>query len=250
MIRETLKHILPTWIIEKVLAPIWRIAFITVAWVYSMHYRTFVNDEIIIRRNTTDLETFGQVFVAKEYGLAVSFKPRFMIDAGANVGYATMYFKSRFPSLKVIALEPEKSNFDTLVQNTSRLNNVTCLQKGLWNERTNLVVEDIGLGKWGFITREAREKNESDIEAVTVDSILELSAYTHIDILKIDIEGSEKEVFESAENWIGKVNVIFVETHDRFKTGSSHAVYSALPDGLFSEYRRGENIIFVRRVLL
>jgi hypothetical protein len=67
----------------------------------------------------------------------------------------------------------------------------------------------------------------------------------YIDILKVDIEGSEKEVFESCETWIDRVGVLIVELHDRWKSGCSRSVHSAAKD--FSiEWTRGETTFFLR----
>ena len=66
---------------------------------------------------------------------------------------------------------------------------------------------------------------------------------SHIDLLKVDIEGAEKEVFESA-NWLDRVSVIAVEFHDRFKRGSADAFLKA-NNGRFSLVeKRGETMFF------
>ena len=206
--------------------------------------------KLIIRKGTSDLETYGQIFVIKEYAFDLGFSPKFMIDAGANVGYTCVYFKNRYPELEIITLEPEETNFEVLEENVSSFSGIRCLQQGLWHKATQLVVEDIGLGKWGFIVKEVDDDVEGSISATTVDLLLEESRFDHIDILKIDIEGSEKEVFENAGDWLDRVNVIFVETHDRFKEGSQAAVYGAIDKTVFHEHKDGENLIFVRKQLL
>jgi hypothetical protein len=48
---------------------------------------------------------------------------------------------------------------------------------------------------------------------------------TKIDILKIDIEGSEKEVFNNCISWIDNVNSIIVELHERMKKGCNKSFY-------------------------
>jgi len=49
----------------------------------------------------------------------------------------------------------------------------------------------------------------------------------YIDLLKIDIEGSEKEVFEACD-WQDRLDSIVIELHDRFKPGCSQVVNRAL----------------------
>ncbi len=64
-----------------------------------------------------------------------------------------------------------------------------------------------------------------------------------IDILKVDIEGAEKEVFESSD-WMGSVRCLAIELHDWIKPGCSAAVGSVTRD--FSILQRGETTIFIR----
>ena len=66
----------------------------------------------------------------------------------------------------------------------------------------------------------------------------------YIDILKMDIEGAEKEIFEFGyANWIPKVKVMIVELHDRYKEGCSKAFFKTMGEYEFSSRIRGENII-------
>jgi hypothetical protein len=65
-----------------------------------------------------------------------------------------------------------------------------------------------------------------------------------IDILKIDIEGSEKELFESDyETWLPKVTTLIIELHDRMREGSSLSFFRALTKYNFRLAVKGENLI-------
>jgi hypothetical protein len=64
-----------------------------------------------------------------------------------------------------------------------------------------------------------------------------------IDILKIDIEGAEKEVFAARPAWLARIKMIAIELHDSKNIGCSRAFYTALDPYILSEYRRGENVI-------
>ena len=72
-----------------------------------------------------------------------------------------------------------------------------------------------------------------------------------VDILKIDIEGSEKEIFEQGfEEWLPFTKILIVETHDRYKQGSSKAVLKAVSAYNFSLEVSGENLIFYNNDLI
>jgi hypothetical protein len=63
------------------------------------------------------------------------------------------------------------------------------------------------------------------------------------DVVKMDIEGAEKEVFETGD-WLKKVRCLMIELHDRYRPGCSEAVNSAMHG--FSQLQRGETTFYVR----
>jgi hypothetical protein len=65
-----------------------------------------------VRLKTSDVKAFEQVIYEKEYEMALSRPPSVILDAGANIGLASIYFANRYPNAKIIAVEPEKSNFE------------------------------------------------------------------------------------------------------------------------------------------
>lgn len=69
---------------------------------------------------------------------------------------------------------------------------------------------------------------------------------SYIDILKIDIEGSEKELFENPTPWVDKVGMIVIELHDHFKAGCSSSVYSSTKDFQVASCK-GETTILLRK---
>lgn len=85
--------------------------------------------------------------------------------------------------------------------------------------------------------------------SITIDKIIELYNIDKIDILKIDIEGSEKEVFEESE-WLDKVNILIIELHDRMKKGCSQSVLNSVMKFDFSLQINGENLIFIKSKLI
>jgi FkbM family methyltransferase len=198
---------------------------------------------IYLRNQTTDINTFYQVLFNNEYEYNYEIEPQNIIDCGANIGLATIFFKNRFPDAKIIAIEPEMSNFEMLKLNTSQYENIHCYQNAIYNKKTKLFIRDIGFGKWGFIVeKESTSKNV--IETKTIDEIISENNIDAIDILKIDIEGSEKELFESDfETWMPKCKVIIIELHDRLKEGASKSFFKALIRYNFSVCPMNENLI-------
>jgi len=210
-------------------------------------------DEIIhpiyLRLRTTDVSLFEEIIVNSEYYFEPSSPPQVIIDAGANIGLTSVYYANKFPDAKIIAIEPEETNFEMLKRNTDHYPNIFPIQGALWREEAVLNLSNPGTGNWGYQTNEqqACETTEGGkIPGMTVDKLMEQYGCDFIDILKIDIEGSEKEVFETSAPWIDRVGAIIVELHDHFKTGCSRSVYSATTN-FELEWRKGETTFFVKK---
>lgn len=200
---------------------------------------------VLLRANTSDKRAFKQVLVNNDYEIPINIRPKLIVDGGANVGYASIYFANRYPDAQIIAVEPEISNIEVLGENTSGYSNVTIVQAGIWNKRTILKIENPEAEEWTFRVQES-ESEEGSIQAITIEDIIELSDAKVIDILKLDIEGAEKEVFSCSQSWLDKVNIVIVELHDRFKPGCSESFYSAVAKHNFAEFRKGEIVILMK----
>src|SRR5262249_12045121 len=101
------------------------------------------------------------------------------------------------------------------------------------------------LGHWGFQAKENAGLVGTSVEAVTVDTLMTRYGLDFVDLLRVDIEGAEQEVFADVSRWIHKVGTIGVELHDRLKTGCSRSFYIATREFDW-EYRLGETV-FVGR---
>jgi FkbM family methyltransferase len=201
-----------------------------------------LNRRVTIRPGTSDLRCLSKIFVDYEYVVPFEVNPRLIVDAGANIGLATLYFSSKFPGTKIIAIEPEPSNYDLLVRNCSGMTNVTLWHAAVWNTDTSLQIANPDAEKWAFAVTPGT-LNGSGIKALTIPQILAQSGHDTIDILKLDIEGAERELFqEGCEEWLPRVKMIIIELHDRYAPGCSRAVYSKLCQVPFRQEIRGENI--------
>lgn len=208
---------------------------------------------VYLRLRTSDVLVFSQVFVIDQYNLESIKYPQVIVDAGANIGLTSVFYANKYPEARILAIEPESSNYEILKKNISPYPKIIAVHAGLWKDNKDLNVVDPGLGNYGFQTvdhrRSDRPDNIESVSGVTIDKLMVDYEIEHIDILKIDIEGAEKEIFENASSWISRVGVIEVEMHDRLKTGCSRAVYGATKDFDY-EFRKGETVFLVRREYL
>ncbi|MCK8489019.1 FkbM family methyltransferase [Paenibacillus sp. MBLB2552] len=206
---------------------------------------------LYVRMNTSDPAVFRQIFERKDYAFGLPITPKLIIDGGANVGYGSVFFANMYPAAQVIAIEPEKSNFEVLSYNVAPYKQIKTVQSGLWHTDTYLKVMDVGLDKWGAMVEEVETAGPETIQAVTIGSLLKNSDFDEIDILKLDIEGAEREVFSLGyEEWLDKVNVLIIELHDVMKRGCSKAFFKAVSQYDFATFARGENLVLVKETLL
>jgi FkbM family methyltransferase len=202
---------------------------------------------VAIRLRTSDIPTYREVFIQQAYRISLRQPPAVIVDAGANIGLTSVYFAIRYPSARIIAVEPEASNFALLQANTAPYANVTPVRAALWRENTGVDVIDPGKGKWGFQTvADAGRPAIQRVPGMTVDALMDRCGLQAIDVLKIDIEGAEKEVFADASAWIDRVGVLMVELHERMKTGCNRAVYAAT-GGFPTEWVQGPNNVGMAR---
>jgi FkbM family methyltransferase len=210
------------------------------------------NIKVSLRLGSSDISVFNGIFRWLEYGWDLERPPRTIVDGGAYIGLSAIYFTMRYPGVRVIAVEASESNFNLLVRNTSAFPNIEPVHAALWPQPGSLELTDPGTGLWGLQVRDAgtqdsvRQSHDLDsVRAITIPDILRDYQLDKIDLLKVDIEGSEKELFGAPAPWLEQVDAICIELHDWFKAGCSRAFFSAVED--FSvEAWRGENVLVAR----
>ncbi len=153
---------------------------------------------------------YEEIFREQVYRFSTQSEAPLIIDCGANVGMSVLYFKWLYPKARIIALEPDPEIFTTLMKNirTYNLTDITPLQYAAWDRKTRLFFEQDG-GVGGRITSRKNTVKKIEIQAIRLSELIN----TNVDLLKIDIEGSEFAVLKDCEKKLGKVEHLFVEYH-------------------------------------
>jgi len=210
------------------------------------------NSPFFLRKETKDYETFGEIFLDHIYNIPLPIEPKNIIDAGANVGLASRFFKMKYPDASIVLIEIDAGNIEMIHKNMAEQPNITILNKGLYNTSTYFKIYDPYNATNSFVVKESDE-TDYDIQSVTIDQILKEQNWNEVDILKIDIEGAEKQLFESNyESWLPKVKILMVETHDRMVPKCSITVMKALDRfgfGLFTTTEGGTLIYYHKELL-
>lgn len=205
------------------------------------------NNSIYLRKDTTDIQVFDQIFVSKGYDSNVPFKVKRIIDCGSNIGLSAIFLQKKYPESHIVLVEPNNENFYMCQKNIAGNLSFTCIKKGIWNKKCFLKITNPDDDSWAFKIEETNNAQDATIEATTIDEIMTDMQWDELDILKIDIEGAEKAVFEKHANlWLPKVKSIFIELHDDIQPGTSKLFFEMMEKYRFTCEKQRENWICIR----
>jgi FkbM family methyltransferase len=176
--------------------------------------------ELTVRlRGTTDLRVFSLIFVRQEYSSLLSLKRvSLVLDLGANVGYSSVYFLNAFPESRVVAVEPDQRNVEVCEINLKPYGDRALLLHGaVWSERTKLAISRGTYGdgrEWATEVVQPPAGKGGDVQTWSVGDLIDMTGCTEVDLLKVDIEGSERVVFgDTAKSWLPRVRNLCIELH-------------------------------------
>jgi FkbM family methyltransferase len=183
------------------------------------------------RAGTSDRGVIQQVLLQEDYSLQrlkrfsdlAKYAEKLMmqginpliVDAGANIGASSVYFSLKYPSSRVVAIEPGADNHALLKMNSSGLN-IEPILGAVASTNGFMNVLDVGEGFWGLRTGPLMStRSGSDVPTVTINSIYQANSISHFPfITKIDIEGGEIELFSRNIEWVAKTPLLIIELHD------------------------------------
>ena len=216
--------------------------------------------DIHLRKGNSDVAVIRQVFGGKEYeirgprSVVDRIQGRYeailaeggvpiIVDAGANIGAASVWFATRYPKAAVVSIEPDPENARILTLNTQGRANCTVLEAALGADSGYASLKGSDLG-WAIQT----ERADSGVPIVTVEDAFKASGGDTPFIVKIDIEGFERDVFSANLGWLDDAYMVFIEPHDWMLPGelSSSGFQRAMAAHDFELFLLGENIAYVR----
>lgn len=181
-----------------------------------------------LRLGTTDIRSFLGAFHRRHYLIDLSPEPEVIFDVGANVGLTSIYFARRFKKARVFAIEPERRNFELLKRNVRRYRRIEPVRAALWSRNEPLSVVNEGADSDAYQVGRSIPGGSMSVSGKTLDRLMEETGVEHIDLLKVDIEGAEREVFAGVPKWIDRVDALIVELHDFLMSGCEGPVLDAL----------------------
>jgi FkbM family methyltransferase len=134
---------------------------------------------------------------------------RTVVDLGSHVGLSALYFAVRFPEARILAVEPNPALQQRLRNNTEQAERIEVVPVGVAGTSGTKRLKVAGVGdSWSAALH---DQEGEEIVALTLADLLEQEGVYEIDVLKIDIEGSEFEVLKGAD--LERIGTITGELH-------------------------------------
>ncbi len=170
---------------------------------------------------------YEETFLRQEYNVQLGKTP-YCVDAGANIGIATLFIKWLYPEAYVLAIEPDPATVELLRKNVERnkLTNVTVFHGAIGDQPGKLIlyVHPTIQGSLKMSTYARKGMTVAvQVPAERLSALLLKAGWTHIDLAKIDIEGAEWQVLRDLKEsgWLGKVEQYVIEYHHLMGTHES-----------------------------
>jgi FkbM family methyltransferase len=177
---------------------------------------------LYFRPRTSDPKVICSVLAQQDYqAVADLANVRLIVDCGANIGCTTFFLLHAYEHARAIVIEPDPSNMAMCRRNLHPFRHrVQFLECAVWPESVPLIVERGHYrdgAEWAFQVRPARPDERADMVGITIDEIMRTASVETIDLLKIDIEAAEQQLF-AGENlhWLRHTRNIAIELHGEF----------------------------------
>ena len=214
---------------------------------YQVKVPQFPSPIFVRGGRSTDTTVVYELLVTGEYDLLDRLEPpKWIIDGGANIGVTAAYLLKRFPSTRVIAVEPFPDTFEVCRKNLMPYRNRAVLRQGAIWPYGGRVSLDPQEEEWANRVNAAGNGEGETAEAVTMTSLVG-AAGGFVDLFKLDVEGSEREIFgHGSEEWLPYIRNMIIEIHGQ-------DCYSRVFEALKSydyEVSNRDNVYFCRNLRL
>jgi FkbM family methyltransferase len=166
--------------------------------------------ELTYRLNRGDVRAIAEVWMTHTYELPFEIRARNIIDLGANIGAASVWLARRYGCSKLVAVEPVPDSAALARINLERAGifaEIFSAAVGTANGRARFMVSKDST--WGRLGPEG-----IDVELISPQAVVDrFGPGERIDLVKIDIEGAEQDLFEGDLSWLQRVDCLVIELH-------------------------------------
>jgi FkbM family methyltransferase len=227
-----------------------------------------VQCDISFRHNSLgDRGVVNQIFQQQEYAIdenaphgkalrkyytdiLIAGRKPLILDAGANIGASCLYFACSYPGSTIVAIEPERNNCALLKANAEG-KDIQVIEGAIGAERGTIFLCDPGLSDWGFRVAESGDYSVPVTTPVDILADYDAAKFTPL-LCKIDIEGSEQQLFSGNVEWLDRFAVVVIELHDWMLPGrrSAQPFLKTIANSEFDFLHVGENVFCFNTKLL
>ena len=173
-----------------------------------------------------------------------------IVDLGANIGIESIRMSRLYKNARIIAVEAEYGNFQKLQKNISNFDQIEAVHAAIWSENCNLELCPAQDGNnQGWHLKKVDTGKSFDMTGMTFEELIRSHRLRSIDILKIDLEGAEVELFSNKfSEWIHDIKCIVIECPDGDTPLATSLIFKKFHDAdyNFNTYLNGENLILIR----
>ena len=236
------------WALRKILSLKDAIKLTMISYPREARIQLFLkplNLSIEIRPSSSDLPVLRKIFVEQEYTPPWPLAPATILDGGAYIGLSSLYFHHLFPEAQILALEPDPESFAMLEKNTHAIPQIRVVNAALWSSHeSQRFLADAG-APWASRISGTSIAETRSVRCMTLPEVATMAG-GRLDLMKLDIEGAEAEVFRGGDEQILRhVQSVVIEFHDRFFPGSSKPFMNAIDSLPHVSVEQGENSWFL-----
>jgi len=163
----------------------------------------------------SDIFTIAEIMYERQYDLDTALPERpVIVDAGANIGVACIWLLANNPGATLVAFEPAPDNFAFLKQNLEHIEGVTLYQEALGDHAGTVELHLATHGAVHSIVDVGVGSETVSVPMVTLGDRLDSHSITHVDLLKLDVEGSELDVIQGLGERLDNVDTVVGEVHE------------------------------------
>ncbi len=185
---------------------------------FKISLSIFPDKKIYVRTYAGDIDIFYEIFFKKIYQLPeMEMDKPVIIDAGANVGFATLYFFHKMADATIYCIEPDADNFAFLKKNLQ-----TEIEKGkaipvlaALSDIDGPVSLKSSALKYNTKITEELVSDEIPVSAYHVGSFLKKYGIGKTDLFKMDMEGAEENIFKGDISWLHNTANVLIEFHSK-----------------------------------
>lgn len=188
-------------------------------------------DVYLVRRYGSDIKVFEQIVIKEEYRHVLSLIDRVglrdsiltIVDCGSNIGLFSAWIINNANVKKIVSIEADSENYifqKYFIDKMQYESRIELLNKAIWSDSVSRlrISSDFRDGEqWAKSVVPANENNLNFVNSVSLNQVFDDYLDREIHILKIDIEGTEKVIFEKEESFdrlLKNTVIIAIEIHE------------------------------------